>query len=413
MESSTALSIPNLSFGATGRNISRDNTASNEEEDTPNTGENTSNEEGRNVRPRFYHTHGLIPYDRSVKMRDGLRPVDIEYMMGENPDRKNSIMYLQLLRIVSGSSNNGQSSTSVYQSYFRKSRKEVGRDAYFIRLFLFRDVSSNDGHVLYIVENKNLNDKIWNRFSILRDNGVVTIGSYITIFNPQPISNFFYNEVPSVETRGSCIVNGIPEKVRDVPIDRAITNDTTRSFVLNKVEIQVDSTDVVNTKCGGLFCDRQRTIEINRGNKACGCYAMSSRVASIVLVHAITVKQDHDIVFSMEDFSSLKFSDIYLKNPLSASVKFNQLDMVTPAYDRLVDCIDDVIDYINLHGGFTVIGWYRRGEIKDISSDEIVNHVDASDIGYKIVSIYPTNKISINEDNLELLKFDFNRFVGS
>ena len=110
---------------------------------------------------------------------------------------------------------------------------------------------------------------------------------------------------------------------------------------------------------------------------------------------------------------SLKFSDIYLKNPFSASVKFNQLDMVTPSYDLLVDCIDDVIDYINLHGGFTVIGWYRRGEIKDISSDEIVNHVDASDIGYKIVSIYPTNTISINEDNLELLKFDFNLFVGS
>ena len=405
MESNSLTQVPLLSFAPTRINMSTEASISNEEHVI---------EENRNVRARINRNHGLLPYDRSVVMPDGLISVDLEHMMKEKPERKRSVMYLQLLRVVSGSSNNGQSNTSVYQSYFRKNKREMSREAHFIRLFLFRDVSSKDGQVVYIVENKNLNDKLWNRFAILRDNGVVTIGSYITILNPLPITNFFYNEVPSIETRGGCIVNRKPHVVNEIHIDSAITNDTTCSFVLNKMDITVDSTDVQNTKCGGLFCDRQRTIEINRGNKACGCYAMSSHVANIVLVHTISVKyQDtHATIFTMDDFSSLKFSDIYLKNPFSSSVKFNQLDMITPAYHSLVNCVDDVIDYINLNGGFTLIGWYRRGEIKDISSDEVVHHVDASDIGYKIVSIYPTNNL-LDNNALDLLKFDFNRFVGS
>jgi len=97
-----------------------------------------------------------------------------------------------------------------------------------------------------------------------------------------------------------------------------------------------------------------------------------------------------------------------MKSPFSASVKFNNLDN-TPAYNRLVDCIDEVVDFIIGNGGFTVIGWYRRGEIKDVSSDEIVHNVDASEIGYKIVSIYPTNMNLVSDfPELEGLKFYFN-----
>ena len=99
-----------------------------------------------------------------------------------------------------------------------------------------------------------------------------------------------------------------------------------------------------------------------------------------------------------------------MKSPFSESVKFNVMDY-TPAYFRLTDCIDVVISYINMHGGFTVIGWYRRGEINDISNDEVQNKVDSSEIGYHIVSMYPTNKTILKNKDLLDQQFDLNASV--
>lgn len=68
----------------------------------------------RNVRSRIFNGYGLIPYDRSVRFPDSLVEVDVNHMMSDNPERKRAIMYLQLIRIVSGS-NNGQANMSSYQ----------------------------------------------------------------------------------------------------------------------------------------------------------------------------------------------------------------------------------------------------------------------------------------------------------
>ena len=72
------------------------------------------------------------------------------------------------------------------------------------------------------------------------------------------------------------------------------------------------------------------------------------------------------------------------------------------------NCIDDVIDYINDNGGFTVSGWYKRGEINDISNEESQNQVESSDIGYHVVSIYPTNNLIISRNEFKSKKFDIN-----
>ena len=118
------------------------------------------------------------------------------------------------------------------------------------------------------------------------------------------------------------------------------------------------------------------------------------------MVHPIEVKtKDDDFIITMDDFSSLRFSDLYLKNHFSATVRINLLDL-TDAYWHLQDCLQEIIMYINNIGGFTVIGWYKRGEINDISNEEVQNQVESSDIAYHIVSISPTNKDLIKNETL-------------
>ena len=88
---------------------------------------------------------------------------------------------------------------------------------------------------------------------------------------------------------GSCFVMKRAGGTLQINMDMSITTNVTRCFVKNNVDVDVDvlSTDVHTTKCSGLFCDRQRSMEIIRGNRSCGCYSMNIRVSSIALLHHV------------------------------------------------------------------------------------------------------------------------------
>ena len=118
---------------------------------------------------------------------------------------------------------------------------------------------------------------------------------------------------------------------------------------------------------------------------------MESRTGSVCLIHSLTVSKGRDKIIVIHDFSSLLFSNIYLKKPLSSSVKANHLDF-TSEYFKLQKCVKEVVTFINNNGGFSVVGWYKRGSINDVSHEEAQNQVESSDVNYHIVKMYPTSE---------------------
>ena len=134
---------------------------------------------------------------------------------------------------------------------------------------------------------------------------------------------------------------------------------------------------------------------------------MQDRTSSIVMVHEIKVTFEEQTIMKVKNFSSLKFSQLYLKSPFPATLRFDELDY-SEEYYKLQQKIDDMVDYININAGFTVIGWYKRGEINDASNKENENDVDAGDIGYHIVSLYPTSSVVLNSDDFKNNQFDTN-----
>ena len=172
----------------------------------------------------------------------------------------------------------------------------------------------------------------------------------------------FCNEIPIIETRGGCIVMKHPDVVQEIHVDRALSHNTTRYFVRNNVIVDVIATNVMSTQCSGLLCDKQRCIEISSGSRACGCYFMHTRVGMLALVHEISLSSEGDEFIRMPDFSSNRFSDLYLKDPFSPTVKYSKLNF-TPEFFKLQDCIDNCVKYINNKGRFSVIGWYKSGQI--------------------------------------------------
>ena len=75
-------------------------------------------------------------------------------------------------------------------------------------------------------------------------------------------------------------------------------------------------------------------------------------------------------------------------------------------YYRLSETIDKVVEYINSAGGFTVVGWYKCGEINDQSNDDSQNEVESSEIGVHVVSIQPTDKKVLDDPIYKAMKFD-------
>ena len=65
---------------------------------------------------------------------------------------------------------------------------------------------------------------------------------------------------------------------------------------------------------------------------------------------------------NMSEFSSLKFSQLYLSVDITGSCKLYMLQL-TKAVMNTFNTIDACINFINSHSGFTVIGWYKRGII--------------------------------------------------
>ena len=390
--------VPHFDFAPTRQSImSASNTIT-----TPNT--NATQRDERNVRPCVVNGYGLLPYDSDARIPATMVEVDIQHMMGPRPECMKAIMYLQLLHTVSGSNNDQKNSTTSYQSYYNKKKSNASGSSSYFRLLLFHDVSSDDGEVVYIVEKNNLNQSIWSRNALLRDFGVVSIGTYIAVINPMPITTMFCNEIPILGVRGACFVMKDPAVTRGIRLDSTITQNVTRAFIVNNVHLDIHHTSVQTTKCSGHFCDKQRAVEIESGTRSCGCYQMANRMSNLAFVHWITVGKSGNDILSMVDFSSAKFSMLYLKEGLSSSVKRVKFDATDEFWD-LQDCIINVLKYINEHGGFTVTGWYKKGQINDVSNEENQNHVESGEIAYHVVSIIISNKDLIVEKDLNDKKF--------
>ena len=150
------------------------------------------------------------------------------------------------------------------------------------------------------------------------------------------------------------------------------------------------------------MCDCQIINDWNV-TKGCGCYGMSGNNNSLVVQHAITICHASKEIM-MKDFSSIKFNTLFMDGDFPFKCNEHMFQMST-AYEKLTKCMENCLHVINSNGGFTVVDWYRCGEISDQTMVEVgnldestknygkeeISKVDASEVTYHIVSIKPTN----------------------
>ena len=273
-----------------------------------------------------------------------------------------------------------------------------------------------------VMQNSNTNNFLFNRFPNARDNGGFTIGSIIIFVNPKPIEKFM-NGMPMLESQDQAIL-ARPMVCSRIPFRNDLDANEMKAFHLKGSNLNLRTLTFVDSKCSGLFCDRQN-IEAD-GRKACACFSHKSSCSCIAMqMNLLFTTQDSENRL-MEKFSSHQFLCFLTKGSLSIDIRSSQLQHGNDAYDDIIDSIEEIFELINEDGGWTITGWSKRGMINDAallnsnnSGTSVTNGKDQGDsnkvlseeVTSHIVQVFPTRREYLNPSSnegkeIEKMRFD-------
>ena len=161
--------------------------------------------------------------------------------------------------------------------------------------------------------------------------------------------------------------------------------------------------------CDGLFRDKQRVLEVQQYNEGCCCYCYNSKRMTAIVDHTFRIKdksfRENGTVIMAYNHSFVQFSLLYQTAVFSSQIRQTAVELTNAFFD-LEDAVENVIYLINCNGGFTIIGWCKRGEItsltllhqkkkvemhKQPNNETFEVQMDGSTINYHPCIIKPTN----------------------
>lgn len=360
-------------------------------------------QENRNQRLRPDPFSQLQPTDIQNTIPRRYQPITIVELSSASPKRFRTAIYLQIVRIVSGSNIDPSGAKATSFTYYNKKHQQEKNGTY-KRLILCMVFGTHQ--LVYLVENTGTNENLWSKSPQHRDSGVITIGTIFALLNPLPIKSELSN-IRMIETEGGVVIMRSPTSYKSVPIISNIAQNVTRGFVLNNKEIDILACSALKTRCSGLFCDKQRSYELKNSQKGCGCYSMISCLSSIVmkLSFGFDLNNSSDEIIEIEHFCSLQFMRLFLSDALPHSTQRNMLDG-NEVLDDVFDALDNIFNYININGGFTIIGWYKLGNKSDASNNDSINHELTGKMNYHVTNLYPTNKSITKRAEFNRMNFD-------
>ena len=378
---------------------------------TRNRSANSANDDGgRRVRQR---SNGeMTPLDINLINSSMMRrsnPITLGELLNSNITEISRDGYLDLMLLRSiANGRHGQTNYMVKLINARGGNKSNSSNSNYTRLFLFKVMSKKEGDALvYVMVTDTQNKKLWGRNTTQRDDGTIAVGTCIRIFRPLPIESVMPDGIPSLVTRFNAVVMQTPNMIDEVPINHSISGNTSLAFALNNCLIEVAASTPEETGCAGYFCDKQRIHEVAQYKQGCACYVWSDRRNNMVIDHSLQIQHQTWNQY-IPQYSSIRFSSLYQTSLFSTQIRSDVLEL-SDQFFELEGCISKCIEFINENGGFTVVGWYKRGVINDRSILAVVDNgnngnmnrntnsnvdmqVDNGKLNFHPCSIQPTNR---------------------
>ena len=266
------------------------------------------------------------------------------------------------------------------------------------RIFMFCVVSeqgdaSESRQIFYMMQNATTNTELFNRNTNFRDNGIITIGTILMIVNPNPVERFMQN-IPMLTTNERAIAIQ-PINHPTALMNNDLDGNDCKAFVINNALLNCTRLVFTDSKCSGLFCDRQRVLEICE-RSGCGCFSQHSNRNCVTALHYI-VCQFNGKNIGMNNFSSHVFMSYYIFGHFSIDIRASQLQSGSEIYDDILDAMENIIKLVNENGGWSIYGWGKKGIINDTSLVGVESNNDdakvtADEVSTHFVQLHPQNR---------------------
>ena len=140
----------------------------------------------------------------------------------------------------------------------------------------------------------------------------------------------------------------------------------------------------------GRFCDRV-DIAIAKNGQQCGCLQSGYTTSSIVAQFNVTLKTTRDKIsepYSIANFRSLRTTEYFVTNLDEFGMQ--NASVLDEQVLNIREKIKAMVEMINSNGGWTMVGWFRKGEVKDVSSTD--QKIDNDTVTPHISCLVPTRK---------------------
>lgn len=205
--------------------------------------------------------------------------------------------------------------------------------------------------------------------------------------------------MPIIETRHKLIplkhtipgVHSLKSVVPKAEISGDIQSGEQRYFVLHNVQgVRLNLFHItVDGSCMGVQCDKAHHLDAKKGEH-CGCVNNHGSFGNAVCEMDLSFPNpfpstvDPSATVSVNRFRSARTSRMFFQN--------------LEAYSRIYDerkhhltvrtAKDAIVQHIHDNDGWTILGWFRRGEITDASNE--TERVDSSTVNVHVSLLVPT-----------------------
>lgn len=260
-------------------------------------------------------------------------------------------------------------------------RQRISSTSGYDRLLICGDVATKAGNCFAILFS-NLNESK-NRMSNFRN--TIAIGQIICLYEPQKANRTLGDHLPIIESKYEfgVIPSTYPYNsfVPEIKLDIPSALGEHRYFVYHDLtEVEINQYRVVfeDVSCEGRLCDRSM---IQEPGKACGCFTIGHSGRAIVGECCVQLKID-DEVEEVDNFRSLRLSEVFFAD--FAEYARKDTSLMRGEMHGIRERVDQMVSHVNASGGWTVVGWFKKGDV-----------VDASNADEKIVSESVTLHMSL------------------
>lgn len=250
------------------------------------------------------------------------------------------------------------------------------------RLLYFADINTPGRCFLMVSETVSQTDHL---LKYAREK--TSVGDIFVVQEPEEVTKR-YNNMSIVVTDKELIPLQNPVHLPTVEL-RTPQVGMQRYFALHAQSLKLYKASMVDASCKGILCDRQNPLV--RG-QSCGCVHMARMNAIVVKLNVgfeFIDETGNKKNYQAQNFRSWRTTTLLVK-PSAFSVDTVVFQQGENA-DALRSVVRNINRFINENGGWTVIGWYRRGEVADASGQETGEQVASMNQPIHLAYVYPTD----------------------